>query len=78
MKLRKFLAVLLCLTMVFSMASVVAFAEGENNAVAKSSYNTYVNGVYLGGSYDNAYLCAEVYDFYLQDTFVAKYYSDDT
>ncbi len=39
-------------------------------------FNPHINGVYLGGSYDNAYLCVEVYDFYLGETFEVKYFSN--
>ncbi len=40
-------------------------------------FNPNINGTYLGGSYDNAYLCVEVYDFYLGETFEVKYFSND-
>ena len=43
----------------------------------KGVFNPHINGVYLGGNYNKAYLCLELYNFYLDKTFVAKYYSND-
>ena len=71
MKINKILASILALAMILSTMGTVVFADETNP-------NPYVHGRYLAKYGDTPYLCVEVYDFVMNNSFKVDLYSGET